>query len=52
MTVRGSLANLNDRGNDFFRTIYNDRLTDDIDSREERFRDFGLIIRLDFEGSF
>ena len=52
MTVRGSLANLNDRGNDFFRTIYNDRLVDDIDSREERFRDFGLIIRLDFEGSF
>ncbi len=52
MTIRGNLGNLNDRGNDFFRTIYNDRLIDDIDSREERFRDFGILVRLDFEGSF
>ncbi|MEM9209421.1 MAG: hypothetical protein AAGA61_09235, partial [Pseudomonadota bacterium] len=52
MTLRGSLANLDNRSNDFFRTIYNDRLTDDVASREERFREFGLVMRLDIEGSF
>ena len=52
MTLRGNLSNLTDRSNDFFRTIYNDRLTGDIAAREERFRDFGVIVRLDIEGSF
>ncbi|MEO1581599.1 MAG: TonB-dependent receptor plug domain-containing protein [Pseudomonadota bacterium] len=52
MTMRGSVANLNDRGNDFSRTIYNDRAANDIAFTEERFRDFGLLIRLEVEGSF
>ncbi|MEO1326493.1 MAG: TonB-dependent receptor plug domain-containing protein [Pseudomonadota bacterium] len=52
MTMRGSVANLNDRGNDFSRVIFNDRATNDIAFSEERFRDFGLLIRLEVEGSF
>ncbi|MEM6817715.1 MAG: TonB-dependent receptor plug domain-containing protein [Pseudomonadota bacterium] len=52
MTMRGSVANLNDRGNDFSRAIYNDRAANDIAFTEERFRDFGLLIRLEVEGSF
>ncbi|MEM7707271.1 MAG: TonB-dependent receptor plug domain-containing protein [Pseudomonadota bacterium] len=52
MTLRGSLSNLNDRGLDFSRTIFADRLTDTVDFREDRLRDFGLLIGLDIEGSF
>jgi len=52
MTMRGSVANLNDRGNDFSRVIFNDRAANDIAFSEERFRDFGLLIRLEVEGSF
>ncbi len=52
LTVRGSVGNLTDRSNDFFRTIYNDRAVNDVRAREERFLDFGLLIGLEVEGSF
>ncbi|MEM6709231.1 MAG: TonB-dependent receptor plug domain-containing protein [Pseudomonadota bacterium] len=52
LTLRGSVANLNDRGGDFFRTIFNDRTTNDVAFREARYRDFGLLIRFEIEGSF
>ena len=52
MTVRGSVGNLLDRSNDFFRTIYNDRVANDIAFREDRFREFGKLIRLEIEGNF
>ncbi len=52
VTLRGSVINSTDRGNDFFRTLFNDRITNDVDFREDRFRSFGVIIRLDIEGSF
>lgn len=52
MTLRGSVANVDDRSNDFFRTIYNDRAANDVRQREERFREFGYVFRLDVEGSF
>jgi len=51
-TLRGSIANLNDRSNNFSRTRFNDRITNDIDFREQRFLDFGLIFRLEVEGNF
>ncbi|MEO1574879.1 MAG: outer membrane beta-barrel protein, partial [Pseudomonadota bacterium] len=52
MTVRGSVGNVFDRSNDFFRTIYNDRVANDIAFREDRFREFGKLIRIDVEGNF
>ena len=52
LTLRGSVSNLNDRSNDFFRTTFNDRVNGDIAFSEERFREFGLLFRLDIEGSF
>ncbi|MFK8029262.1 MAG: TonB-dependent receptor plug domain-containing protein [Gammaproteobacteria bacterium] len=52
MTVRGSLRNINDQSDNFFRTAFNDRLTNDVLFREERFREFGLVMRVDFEGGF
>lgn len=52
LTLRANVTNPNDRSNDFFRTIFNDRTTGDIAFSEERFRDFGVIFRLDIEGSF
>ena len=52
LTMRGSIGNLLDRSNDFSRTVFNDRLVDDVAFREERFRTFGRIIRFDVEGNF
>ncbi len=52
MTLRGSIGNLSDRSNDFFRTSFNDRLTNDIAFQEDRFRGFGKLYRLELEGSF
>ena len=52
VTVRGSIANINDRDNEFSRTVFVDRTIGAVDFREERFRDFGLIFTLDIEGSF
>ncbi|MEM7281596.1 MAG: TonB-dependent receptor [Pseudomonadota bacterium] len=52
VTLRGSVGNVFDRGNDFFRTVFNDRVAGDIAFREDRFREFGLLLRLDIEGSF
>ena len=52
LTLRGSVANLNDRGLDFSRTVFSDRLANQVAFREDRFRDFGLLFRLEIEGSF
>ncbi|MEN7341635.1 MAG: hypothetical protein AAAFM81_01785 [Pseudomonadota bacterium] len=52
MTVRGSIGNLLDRSNDFSRTIFVDRVAGEIAFREERFRPFGTLFRIDVEGSF
>ena len=52
VTLRGSIANINDRDNEFSRTVYVDRTIGTVDFREERFREFGLIFTLDIEGSF
>ena len=51
-TLRATLGNLNDRSNDFSRTLFNDRSVNDIATREERFLDFGLLFQLEIEGSF
>lgn len=51
-TVRATVGNLNDRSNDFSRTLFNDRSTNDIATREERFLDFGLLFQLEIESSF
>lgn len=51
-TFRATLGNLNDRSNDFSRTLFNDRRVNDIATREERFLDFGLLFQLEIEGSF
>ena len=51
-TLRATVGNLNDRSNDFSRTLFNNRATNDIASREERFLDFGLLFQLEVEGSF
>ena len=52
MTLRGSVGNLFDRSNDFFRTVYDDRVAGDIAFREDRFREFGKLIRVEIEGNF
>ncbi|MEM6703657.1 MAG: TonB-dependent receptor plug domain-containing protein [Acidobacteriota bacterium] len=52
LTIRGSLGNVFDRQNRFFRTIFNDRATGDIAFREERFRRFGPVYTLSIQGSF
>ncbi|MEM6537065.1 MAG: TonB-dependent receptor [Pseudomonadota bacterium] len=52
LTIRARMANLFDRQNNFFRTIFDDRLTNDVAFREERFREFGYIFTFDIEGSF
>jgi len=51
-TLRASIGNLTDRSNDFARTLFNDRASNDIASREERFLDFGILFQLEIEGSF
>ncbi|QLC20993.1 TonB-dependent receptor plug domain-containing protein [Parasphingopyxis sp. CP4] len=52
LTVRTSVSNVLDRDNDTFRTIFNDRLTNDVAFRQNRFRNFGTIFTLTVEGSF
>lgn len=52
ITLRATVADVLYRDNNFFRTVFNDRVTGDIAFREERFRGFGRIFRLDIEGSF
>ncbi len=52
MTLRATVGNVTDRDNNFFRTIFEDRLAGDVAFREERFRNFGTIFTLDIEGSF
>ncbi|MEM6639933.1 MAG: TonB-dependent receptor plug domain-containing protein [Pseudomonadota bacterium] len=52
VTLRASVGNLTNRSNDFTRTSFNDRLTNDIAFREERFRTFGVLYRFEIEGSF
>jgi len=52
VTVRAQVGNLNDRTNDFFRTAFDDRATDQVAFREERFRGFGTLFELEIEGSF
>ena len=52
LTTRFRLGNLFNRRNEFFRTIFNDRINNDIAFREERSRTFGTIFRFDIEGSF
>ncbi|MEM8983418.1 MAG: TonB-dependent receptor plug domain-containing protein [Pseudomonadota bacterium] len=52
VTLRGTIINVTDRGNDFFRSGFNDRVANDISFIEERFRTFGTLFRLDIEGSF
>ncbi len=52
LTLRASVSNVLDRDNDFFRTVFNDRLTNDVLFREERFRNFGTIFTFTVEGSF
>ncbi|MEM9619373.1 MAG: TonB-dependent receptor plug domain-containing protein [Pseudomonadota bacterium] len=52
LTVRATVGNAFDRDNDFFRTIFNNRLSDDIAFQEERFRNFGTIFTFDIEGNF
>ena len=52
LTVRTSVSNIFDRNNDTFRTIFNDRVTDDVAFRQNRFRNFGTIFTLTVEGSF
>ena len=51
-TLRASVANLNDRGNIFSRTLFADRSAGDVRVRERRELDFGLIFRLEIEGNF
>ncbi|MEL7025098.1 MAG: TonB-dependent receptor plug domain-containing protein [Pseudomonadota bacterium] len=52
MTLRGSVGNLNDRRIEFTRTIFDDRVANEVAFSEARLREFGLLIRLDIEGSF
>ncbi len=52
LTLRATVGDVLYRDNDFFRTIFTNRLTGDIAFREERFRGFGRIFTFDIEGSF
>ena len=52
LTLRGRVANLNNRTNDFFRTSFSDRAAGEVEFREERFRGFGTLFELQVEGSF
>ncbi|MEL7200344.1 MAG: TonB-dependent receptor plug domain-containing protein [Pseudomonadota bacterium] len=51
-TMRLRVGNIFGANNRFSRTIFNDRLTNDIAFTEARDRTFGKIIRFDIEGSF
>lgn len=52
ITVRASVSNVLDRRNEFYRTVFVDRVTGVVDFREERSRSFGTIYTITFEGSF
>lgn len=52
LTIRGSVSNVLDRRNEFFRTVFVDRQAGIVDFREQRTRSFGTIYTLTFEGSF
>ncbi|MEO0832517.1 MAG: TonB-dependent receptor plug domain-containing protein [Pseudomonadota bacterium] len=51
-TMRLRVGNIFGSNNRFSRTIFNDRLINDIAFTEDRDRTFGKIIRFDIEGSF
>jgi len=52
LTVRFTVGDVLGRNNNFFRTVFNDRVAGDIAFSEERFRTFGQIFSFDIEGSF
>lgn len=52
MTARFRVGNLIDQQDVFERTRFSDRVTGEIDFREERRRRFGVVYSFDIEGSF
>ncbi|MEM1080356.1 MAG: outer membrane beta-barrel protein [Pseudomonadota bacterium] len=52
LTVRATVGNLMDRRNQFTRTVFSDRSTNEVAFVEDRVRRFGTIYTLDLEGSF
>ena len=52
VTLRATVSNVLNRDNNFFRTVFNDRITNDVQFTEERFRNFGTIFTFTIEGSF
>ncbi len=52
LTIRATIANLLNQGDNFERTVFVDRSAGIVDFTEVRERSFGTIFRLTFDGSF